>query len=368
MERKQEPLNELMPKIGIVVPVYKVKDTYLFECVNSLTKQTYENIEIVLVDDFSPDNCGHICEQLAKIDSRIKVVHHERNRGLPSARNTGLDHLSTDCRWVTFVDSDDWLELDACEKFVAYLNKWNQQPDMVIFSGCKNYPDHEMISAPAFQNETWFKGRGAINQLQQTSLKYVQKQFPVNSINLDSACWRFVSLDFLNAHQIRFVDVPYREDGLFFLHTTEHAEKIVYIYEPFYHYRSTGNSMVNMYRKHADEEHRIYLQEVWNFIVKYEKDQAFIDSAFYAVLLSMEICISQKFFNANNPDSLKVKHKECNKYFSEMPYSEVFKKIDLKTLRRNHRIKAEMIKHHWYYGSVMLRELYNKVNRKNQYE
>lgn len=358
-------MNE--PKIGIVVPVYKVKEQFLCECVTSLTEQSYKNIQIILVDDCSPDDCGKLCEKFSEQDKRIKVIHHEINCGLPVARNTGINVLDKDCDWITFVDSDDWLDLDACKKFVEYLNKWNENPDFVIFSGYKNYPQKEMISAPAFDNETWFRGKESICELQQMSLQFVQKYFPANSINLDSACWRFLSLEFLKKNDIKFIDVPYREDGLFFLYTTEYAQKIVYIYEPFYHYRSTENSMVNMYRINADKEHALYLDEIWKFVKAFNKDSNFVNSVYYAVLLSMEICIEQKFYNKENKDLIFSKHRSCKEYFNREPFVQVFKKIELKRLRRNHWIKAILIKLRLYSGVVILKNFYNQINKKQNY-
>ena len=356
-----------LPKIGIIVPVYKVKEEFLNICVNSLLNQTYCNIQIVLVDDCSPDNCGDICEKYSLKDSRVRTIHHNKNLGLPSARNTGIDYLDNDCAWVTFVDSDDWLDLDCCEKFVSYLSKWEKNPDMVIFSGCKSYQDGEVISEPAFKNETWFLGKNDICKLQRISMEFVKNNFPTNSINLDSACWRFISVDFLNKNNIKFINVPYREDGLFFLYTTEYADSIVYIYEPFYHYRSTENSMVNMYRPNADYEHQLYLQQIWKFINKFHKEQDFINSVYYTVLLSMEICITQKFFNKNSTDFFIKKQRECTNYFKMFPYKDVFKKIDIRKLRRNHYIKAVVIKYHFYYGVVLLRNIYNIIKHKQNY-
>ena len=143
------------PKIGIIVPVYKVKIEFLNVCINSLLEQTYHNIQVILIDDCSPDNCGEICDEYAKKDHRVTVVHHKENLGLPSARNTGMQHLDNDCLWLTFVDSDDWLDLECCTKFVEYLNKWGESPDLAIFSGCRNYPDNEIVSEATFANETW---------------------------------------------------------------------------------------------------------------------------------------------------------------------------------------------------------------------
>ena len=98
-----------MELISVIVPVYNVEQ-YLERCVESIRNQTYSNLEIVLVDDGSPDRCPVLCEELKKADPRIKVVHKE-NGGLSSARNAGL--LEAAGEYVWFVDSDDWIEPDA---------------------------------------------------------------------------------------------------------------------------------------------------------------------------------------------------------------------------------------------------------------
>ena len=104
-------------KISIVVPVYKVEDC-LERCVDSLIAQTYGNIEIILVDDGSPDGCPALCDKYAESDSRVTVIH-KPNGGLSDARNAGLEMASGD--YVLFVDSDDYIELDTCERFLPYL-------------------------------------------------------------------------------------------------------------------------------------------------------------------------------------------------------------------------------------------------------
>lgn len=101
-------------KISIIVPVYKVEQ-YLERCVNSLTNQTYKNIEIILVDDGSPDQCPQMCDNYANSDSRIKVIH-KKNGGLSDARNAGL-RIATG-EYVMYVDSDDYIEKNSCEKLI----------------------------------------------------------------------------------------------------------------------------------------------------------------------------------------------------------------------------------------------------------
>ena len=98
--------------ISIIVPIYNV-EKYLKKCIESIINQTYKNIEIILVDDGSPDNCGIICDEYSQKDKRIIVIHKE-NGGLSDARNKGIDIAKGD--YLTFIDSDDFVNIDYIEK------------------------------------------------------------------------------------------------------------------------------------------------------------------------------------------------------------------------------------------------------------
>ncbi|MCQ2381250.1 MAG: glycosyltransferase, partial [Acidaminococcaceae bacterium] len=113
--------REKMKKISIIVPVYKA-EKFLCECIDSILCQTYKNLEVILVDDGSPDNSGMICDKYAQSDSRIKVVH-QQNGGAGKARNAGIDKATGD--YIMFLDSDDWMEYDMAEKLVIALEKNN---------------------------------------------------------------------------------------------------------------------------------------------------------------------------------------------------------------------------------------------------
>lgn len=98
-------------KISVIIPVYKV-EAYLCRCMDSVLDQTYRELEIILVDDGSPDRCPEICEEYARLDPRVRVIHQE-NAGLSGARNTGIDAATG--KWLAFVDSDDYLAPDFLE-------------------------------------------------------------------------------------------------------------------------------------------------------------------------------------------------------------------------------------------------------------
>lgn len=107
-------MNSDLPLVSVIVPVYKVED-YLNQCVKSIVDQTYHNLEIILIDDGSPDNCGYLIEEWAKKDNRI-IALHQKNGGLSAARNTGLDNCHGE--WIAFVDSDDFVAEDYIEKML----------------------------------------------------------------------------------------------------------------------------------------------------------------------------------------------------------------------------------------------------------
>ena len=116
--------------ISVIVPVYKVEQ-YLNECIKSIINQTYKNLEIILVNDGSPDDCGKMCDIWAKKDNRIKVIH-KKNGGLSDARNCGIDIANG--KYIQFVDSDDLLELDMIDFLYTNIQKYNCD-----ISICSNY-------------------------------------------------------------------------------------------------------------------------------------------------------------------------------------------------------------------------------------
>lgn len=124
-----------MPKISLIIPVYNV-EKYLPQCLDSCVNQTFSDIEIICVDDCSPDNSSSILAEYAKHDSRIKVISHSINKHLGGARNTGVQNASGDYIW--FIDSDDWISLTACEQINNAITGNN--PDVIVI-GIKTFDD-----------------------------------------------------------------------------------------------------------------------------------------------------------------------------------------------------------------------------------
>ena len=116
-----------MPIVSVIIPVYNV-ESYIHRCVDSVLNQSFTDLEIILVDDGSPDNCPAICDEYAVKDCRVQVIHQENN-GLSAARNAGLDRASG--KYIYFVDSDDYIDKTLLATIVPYMRKGY---DLVAFS------------------------------------------------------------------------------------------------------------------------------------------------------------------------------------------------------------------------------------------
>ncbi len=127
--------------ISVIVPVYNV-EKYLTKCVDSIKKQTYSHLEILLIDDGSTDSSGELCDKLAEADTRIRVIH-QKNGGLSCARNTGIAHAKG--KYLSFVDSDDWVKIDMIEYLYSLIQKFHCRMSVcqhaVVKNGHEYYQD-----------------------------------------------------------------------------------------------------------------------------------------------------------------------------------------------------------------------------------
>lgn len=175
-----------MIKFSVVIPVYKVEE-YLDQCVRSVVEQSYPHLEILLVDDGSPDRCGAMCDEWARKDDRIRVIHQE-NGGLSAARNTGIRHVTGD--YVLFLDSDDWWEqntvLDTLAKQLERI-----PVDVLSFNYRKSY---DGILQPAYFSEVLPSSRKVEN------LAQIMK----NERWINGACNKALSSKLLKENELYF--------------------------------------------------------------------------------------------------------------------------------------------------------------------
>lgn len=127
-----------MPKLSVIVPVYNV-ERYLNRCVDSILKQDYEDFELILINDGSPDNCGSICEEYAKRDHRIRVIHQE-NKGLAETRNVGIKNAGG--KYISFIDSDDYIVQGTYSHCMSIIDGYNA--DILCFQHIDIY-DNRLV-------------------------------------------------------------------------------------------------------------------------------------------------------------------------------------------------------------------------------
>lgn len=203
-----KPQDNKTPKISIIIPVYNV-EKYIRECMYSATNQTLKDIEIICIDDGSPDNSGAIIDEYASKDSRVHVVH-QKNSGVSATRNNGIDLAKGE--YIKFMDSDDVLDLNACE--ICYNKAKSENADIVV---------HDSF------NEVFNKGQFFLIPL---------PEFP------DGVVWSgLYKTSFIKENNIRFNEsTSYGEDQAFNLLCNPKANKIVCIPNHFYIYRTSNDN------------------------------------------------------------------------------------------------------------------------------
>lgn len=257
-------------KISIIVPIYNV-EKYLSDCIDSLSAQTYPNIEIILVDDGSPDHCPQICDQYVKQDSRIKVIH-KKNGGLSDARNVGLKAASG--KYIMYVDSDDYIEIDACEQL---LKGMQEDVDFVV-GAIKEIRKTEIV----YQKHT--------NLI--SGKKYGAKEFVMKSIQKNEwyapAVLNLYRRSFLLNNGLFFKVGFYFEDTEMLPRLYLAAKKIVYIDYSFYNYVIRENSIMTTGFTDIKKEMAIKNYNEWMKLFNTVKDQEY-QRCLYGILIKFYI-------------------------------------------------------------------------------
>lgn len=253
--------------ISIIVPVYKVEE-YLDCCIQSIVDQTYRDLEIILVDDGSPDGCGAMCDAWAEKDGRIKVIHKE-NGGLSDARNAGLE--MAEGKYIAFVDSDDWIRPEMYEKLLAAMEK--EKADISACNILSCFPDGES----AYGCDEYTVG----DPEKILSMLYDDTKYPVCAWN------KLYRRELWDA--LRFPVGKICEDAFTTYRLVDKARKIVQIPEALYCYRIRESSIMTseFSAKRMDEE------EAWRCNYEFVKQRypGVFQAAFDFYLLKVNVLL-----------------------------------------------------------------------------
>lgn len=297
-----------MPQISVIVPVYKVEDCLEF-CVDSILKQTFADFELILVDDGSPDSCGAMCDEYAKKDSRVHVIHRE-NGGLSAARNSGIDIATGE--YITFIDSDDAVAPVYLEKLL-----WVAESNQADVSCCKKQnfeseddiaPDDDACECKVMTGReaclSIYKFRGVMEVTAWAKLykreRFENHRFPVGKLNEDQAVTPLVLLE---------------------------SSKVAAMNNRYYYYRIRSESI--MHKPFSMK--RFDNVEAIDGCIQYFKSQQDIELAEYAtktrkkVVALLNILAEKDGIRNNVPERYRVSKfralYDCYKYSSDDTYS-----------------------------------------------
>ena len=284
----------MSPKLSVVIPIYRV-EAYLRQCLDSIVNQTLRDIEIILIDDGSPDNCGKICDEYAAKDERIIVVH-KQNEGLCAARNDGIARASGE--WITFVDSDDWCEEAYYERLFEALG--TQQADVFCAGGCYwEYPEGTSASQ-VFEEPFLFSDKEHIESLQ---AKVICAQCcDIGNKKIIAGPWdKIFRLAFLKQNGLIF-DVSFKawEDFWFNFQVMGKAEAVGGCPYLGYHYRQVATSITHRFNPQKAEMSYHYIEKLCTYIEEHETNQTMVWAvemmAFGLSLDALKLC----YFHPSN--------------------------------------------------------------------
>lgn len=244
-------VQAIQPLISVIVPVYNVAE-YLPQCVDSIINQTYENLEIILVDDGSIDDCPGLCDEYAKRDSRIRVIH-KKNGGASDARNAGLDICTGE--WIGFVDGDDYIDKEMYEKLYCVAVETNSD-----VSACQSI--HDRNGRLLYQN---YKRK---QEILLSKEEMIDRMFCGN-VRIMPVWLRLYKKEiFIN---LRFPVGKIYEDAFIILSIIDEASRMVIIPDALYYYRLRIGSAMNV---------RYWNENIWDAICVYKHNFSIIKTKY----------------------------------------------------------------------------------------
>ncbi len=344
-------------KISFIVPVY-CTEAYIGQCVESLQAQNEVEIEIILVDDGSPDHSGKICDEYAQKDKRITVIHQE-NRGVSAARNAGLCAAQGD--WVCFIDGDDAVVPNLCQDFRNYLNEIY---DVCFFGHLEvlneRFPGwiHEMEAGSCTEfDETDF----AEFQLAAFNRDYPGK-YDYHKIKLSTPC-KFYRRSLLTEHKILFPEgVVTGEDCLFNLLVYRYARRGIYLdYTPYLH-RVWSHSVSQRYSEYTMERFQVFHKKLQEYIMDASKPELFEKVYAQRCIWTVGFCCILDYCHKDNPKPYMERRAD----FMQGCDSELGKIAEyaaLQNFRLEKRILFWFVKKKWFFMVNLLCFMKSRIGK-----
>lgn len=331
-----------MVKISVIVPIYNV-EKYIGQMIDSLQRQTLKEIEIILVDDGSLDKSGEICDQYAKDDNRINVIH-KKNGGVSAARNDGLAVAKGE--YVIFCDSDDWLPKDAFEKM--YNEATRQKADIVIGDVYLSENGNDRL-VHFYEKPFVTSDEDFIRQLIQTDIYKTYCPCPYNgkpAFGYGGPWNKLVKRELLIQSKIEF-DLRVKgifDDILYTAHILASAKNVAYIQSPVYYYRIIGSSITHSYKPNVLEINNAIFNSWKEFMREYGNDGIYQEPYYAVVIRRFVETLPVYFLSEKNQKPLGERMKEMKIVINSSEYQEAIRSVNASKLTSFQRLVYLLMK------------------------
>lgn len=330
----------MQPKVSIILPCWGV-EKYLYRCMDSLLNQTFKEIEIILVDDVSPDRVPEMCDLYARKDSRVKVIHKDKNEGLGFARNSGLAIASGE--YVAFLDSDDFVDVHMFEYLYSYAKEHNLDS---CYCGYNNYMDDDHIRVRQEKTEAEvYEGRDAVDAV---LMDMVGAEPSYHSdVKILSCMWKGIySMDLIRKYNLQFVSEReyIAEDIMFHIDFLPHANRVGFIPGCYYYYCDNGTSLTRKYRSDRFDRELYQVRGMKKSLIAYgyAEDQFQVRLDRY-LLLKIRACVSQQY-NYINEQGYCLMRGEAMKIVSSQEVRTFCKRYPSSLLPLKHKLFFNLIR------------------------
>lgn len=287
----------MYPKVTIIIPCYKV-EKYIDRCLSTLVNQTMRDIEIILIDDASPDNTPQKCDEWAKKDKRIQVIHKEKNEGLGYARNTGMSYATGE--YIAFLDSDDYVDI---KMYGSLYDTAKKHGDLqAVFCGVNQVNDNGEIYR-VYQDYTTFTEITSQAECRKIGINIVAVQQKTSQIKYFLSVWHGIyNLKFLRENHLEFCSERdfISEDVIFDIDFMAVANHIAYVPECYNYYCDNGASLSKSFRKDRFEQNIVMWKELMRRLQYLEYDDSALDSAHKYLIGCARRAVYSYFYHVND--------------------------------------------------------------------
>lgn len=344
--------------VSIIIPVYSVKKEYLDQCLESVLEQTFEDIEVLLVDDGAVGNLPQICDDYGLIDERVKVIHQE-NAGASAARNAGLEACQGE--YVTFVDSDDYISKDTVAEALERIKEDNL--DILLWGSYKCYDSYKEKYMPYDEDVRLFEGELKDQLMLKTmagSLSFYVK--PATKFGSGSCCSKLYRTAFLRENGLKYpVGVKRAEDVNFNIRAFDAAKRIGYLNRHFYYYRQHGESATYQYRENGIRVFTQALSKLAEFLKTSDKPELFWQIYYQRCIFFLLESLDMDYLNPENKKPMNQRIAELKEVADSEPYKAAVMKIDPKYLSLPKRIPVFLLKLKWMRLLCVFYSVYKKL-------